>query len=454
MEKNYDYLVGYGRIDITPTESVPLGGYGSTLKRMSYVIRDRLFASCIAVTDKADNTILLISMDLVNTNPKVVEKAREVIEKMLGVPGCQVMIASTHTHASVDTFANYPAVEKYIEDLGCKLLPAAAAAALADRRRSKLYMGDTNTKSLNFVRHYKATPTDGRAPFYFGDNHIDGKLDDKLVQNHSCHTTNAYDKLHLLKFEREDAKDLILINWRAHATLCSGAALHDLSADFIGDTRRLVEDRTDCYFTFFQGAAGNINPKSRIKKEELTEDSVAFSVLLSDAVIKALENVTYVEPASIKHKQVIHEANINHTKDHLKEEAKKVSEFYKETGDRTTANKMAKDIGLFSVYEANAVVGHAAAPVTSKTELNVITLGDLAMITAPNELFDTLSVYVEENAPYKKVLTLGYCNGKKGYMPSKAAYDYGCYEADISLYEPGTLETVADRFLELLNEVK
>lgn len=454
MKNEYDYLVGYSRVDITPTESVPLGGYGSTLKRMSRVIRDRIYASCIAITDRSDNTIILISMDLVNTNVKIIEAARENIEKMFGVSQNNIMIASTHTHASVDTFADYPAVEKYNEDMGSKLLPAAAAIALADRRKAKLYMGDIFTDHLNFIRHYKAIPTDGREPFYFGDNHIDGKLDDDLVAHHSEHASKIYEKLHLLKFERELGKDLLLCNWRAHATLCSGLKVYDLSADFIGDTRKIVEDKTDCYFTFFQGAAGNVNPKSRIKSEERALDSVSYSMLLSDYILDAAKNMEYVKPAEIKVLRRMHEADINHTKDHLRDKAKAVSDFYKQSGDRKTANQMAKEIGLFSVYEANAVVGHAAAPLTSLIEMNVITLGDLAMITAPNELFDCLSEYVESKAPFKKVLTLGYCNGKKGYIPSRAAYEYGCYEADIGLYAPGTLEGVADAFLEMLNEIK
>ena len=454
MNNSYDYLIGFGRVDITPTESVPRGGYGSTLKRMSRVIRDRIYADCIAITDRADNTVLIISMDLVNTNAVIVEKARDTIEKMFGIKGDHVMISATHTHASVDTFAKIPVVEKYIEDMGEKLLPAAAAIALADRQSAKMFVGQFTPHGFNFIRHYKAIPTDGREPFYFGDNHIDGKLDDNLVQNESIHATDIYETAHLVKFTRETGKDLLIMNWRAHATLCSGMNVYDLSADFIGDLRRQVEDKTDCQFTYFQGAAGNVNPKTRIKKEERSLDSVAYSVMLADDLIKGLDSLKYMEPGEIK---TLHEefpVNINHTKDALKDEAKKISDFYKETGDRKTANKMAKDIGLFSVYECNAVVGHANCQMTTEIELNAISLGDVALITAPCELFDNLSVYVEGKAPYKKVLTIGYCNGKRGYMPSLAAYEYGCYEADISLFEPVTLEKTADKFLDMLNKVK
>ena len=74
-------------------------------------------------------------------------------------------------------------------------------------------------------------------------------------------------------------------------------------------------------------------------------------------------------------------------------------------------------------------------------------------MTAPNELFDTNSVFVEDHAPQQKVLTFGYCNDARGYIPSKAGFAYGCYESDCCRFLPGTGEVVADTFLEMLKEI-
>ena len=57
--------VGYGRVDITPEESVPLRGLGGdTSNRMSKDVKNPLYATCIAFTDETDNTILLMELDL------------------------------------------------------------------------------------------------------------------------------------------------------------------------------------------------------------------------------------------------------------------------------------------------------------------------------------------------------------------------------------------------------
>ena len=87
-------------------------------------------------------------------------------------------------------------------------------------------------------------------------------------------------------------------------------------------------------------------------------------------------------------------------------------------------------------------------------ELNTITIGDdVAFVTAPNELFDTNSVYVEEHSPYKMTMTFGYSNGYRGYIPSAYGWEYTSYESDCCYFMPGCGETIQDTFLSMLGEL-
>ena len=87
--------------------------------------------------------------------------------------------------------------------------------------------------------------------------------------------------------------------------------------------------------------------------------------------------------------------------------------------------------------------------------LNAVTLGkELAFVTFPGEMYDTLSVRIEDNSPFKTTLMLGYCYHHIGYLPSAAAYKYGSYEVDVTRFAPGTGETVADTYVEMLKELK
>ena len=57
MKKDSLFTVGYARTDITPSESVPLAGYGNTMQRLSQGVLDPLYATCIAIT-AGENTLL------------------------------------------------------------------------------------------------------------------------------------------------------------------------------------------------------------------------------------------------------------------------------------------------------------------------------------------------------------------------------------------------------------
>ena len=71
---------------------------------------------------------------------------------------------------------------------------------------------------------------------------------------------------------------------------------------------------------------------------------------------------------------------------------------------------------------------------------------------SPNELFDDLTEYMEENSPYKYTLFFGYANGYIGYIPTAYGFEYTCYESDVCWFEPGCGEVIRDTMLELLDK--
>ena len=77
---------GFGRVDISPTEPTPLRGYGYSSGRMSSNIQDPLYATCIALTDSGDNTVLLFTLDMTNSYGEVMNEARQMISDETGIP--------------------------------------------------------------------------------------------------------------------------------------------------------------------------------------------------------------------------------------------------------------------------------------------------------------------------------------------------------------------------------
>ena len=77
--------IGYSRIDITPTEPVPLAGYGNTSMRMSEFILNDLYSTCVAFTDSDDNTVLLFHNDLIASKAEYMRPIREAISAKTGI---------------------------------------------------------------------------------------------------------------------------------------------------------------------------------------------------------------------------------------------------------------------------------------------------------------------------------------------------------------------------------
>ena len=120
--------VGYGRVDITPKESIPLGGYGNSSTRLSTGYLDPLYMSCIAFTDSNDNTILLFSQDLLGANAKWTRPARQMISAATGIPENNISFSGSHTHSAPDSTADHPATEEFTKKYPEYALKAAQAA--------------------------------------------------------------------------------------------------------------------------------------------------------------------------------------------------------------------------------------------------------------------------------------------------------------------------------------
>lgn len=433
---------GYARVNITPRESVPLAGFGSTSDRMTNYVLQPLYATCIALTDENNNTILLFAMDLQRSSTVYSDPARSLISEKTGVPESQIYINASHTHAGPDMDnTKEPSIVRYNAQLVQKMADA-AQTAMADRKPASMSTGSIETENLNIVKHYKHTTADGTVK-YFGDN-----FGSTVIDSTTTYATQVDPTMHVVKLSREGGKDIVLVNWRAHPHFHSSSTKYNISSDFVGTFRAAMELQTDSHFAYFQGAAGNLNSgnKDRIKANIRTIDCDEFGALLADYAITCLQNnMTAVTNATIQCRQTIMKAEVNHSSDHLYEAAKTLtgSNFY-----------YGNPYGIRSKYHANAIISIYKLGETIDLELNAVAIGDaFAFVTAPNELFDSNSAWLETVSPYAMTFTLELTNGNNGYVPSAEAYEYTCYESDCSKVVPGTGEAIQQTFLSMLNDM-
>jgi len=288
-----NYQVGYARVDINPyvkdgditsgLMALPLYGSGDVWNRLSIAglvddngdgkvnEEDGLKATCIAVTDYAGNTVLLITVDMIGAL-QATRVRNAIMDRVNGAIASgeisnvvmdisRIYYTGTHTHnapqadaysASGMTGLNNAGVDLAVvnENLGIWIdrtvedIADAAIMALKDRAEATVTKDSiaasacTDTavkgKTMNSVRHYVAEDNGCVA----GDNFNNRGNDPKQV-------TQVNDVMYLLQFSFADSSKLpiVLANWRGHPSLNNStgykhSSRNCISSDFVNSFRK------------------------------------------------------------------------------------------------------------------------------------------------------------------------------------------------------------------------
>jgi hypothetical protein len=322
-------------------------------------------------------------------------------------------------------------------------LIAAAQQALTDRKPAQMYITETRTTGLNYVRHYLME--DGT---YAGPNF--GNWNQRIVG----HETEADNQMQLVKFVCEGGKDIILANYSVHMTSTGGMAKHNISADSVGAMRAKMERDLNCRFAFFNGAAGNINPTSEMPTEISLHDHVDHGRALAAYAIRAKDTFQRVSTGAVKCKSLSLDIEADHRLDYMEDIARSIVEVWKATGDRERCNEMCARHGLNSVYHAESVLDKLVLGKTLNIELNVVSVGDVAFAVMPYEMFDTNAMDIKENSPCKMTVIAACAKEVRSYIPSALGFAHGGYSADRCRFVPGTGERLARECISMLEELQ
>ncbi len=428
MSEKDPLLIGYGRVDITPVNDQPLRGIGNSHMRMPNVLIDPLYTTCLAFTDAEGHTALVYTSDQTIAWKTITSALREKVKAAFGIPEENVVICNTHTHSAPDVSLSTDYNDWYVQRLF-----EAAEAAMADRKLGTMEIGRTDkTFRLNFVRHY-----------FLDEN---GK---------SCaHKAEPDPQVQVVKITREGGKPILLMNWQSHPCWGLGINKKGISADYIGAIRRYVEKKTDMLFAFYQGAAGNIASKSRVKSELLTTDMELYGGLLGERALLALEETEPLAGGSVRGALRTVTLTVDHSDDHRIADAQIIADFWAKTNDRKQADILGKSYDIHSPYHAGAILKRYNMPATKEMTIGAIAVGELAFPWSPYEMFCENGMYIKENSPFPGTFVLTVSNERHSYLASKKAYDYGCYEYDVRDYVRGTAEFLADEFVKMLKEIR
>ncbi len=400
-----EFSVGFARETVNPPLGTGLGGYGNHMSRLSKKILDDLMLTCTALCD-GENVVLLYSTDLVAIGPSVVSYVQKQAEKNFGIPKENVIINATHTHSSPAFYnSNVTGMNKYAK-IYYKAAMDIAEEALRDLEPAQIFVGQSKTEGLSYVRRYVNKITGE----YLGKNLSPGQ-DPNVVG----HESEEDEVLQVIRFDRAEKKDVVLVNWQCHPTAPGGENSTDVSADFISTLRSQAEEDYDVLVSYHQGAAGNLAQTGYVQGDRNnSENFYQQGRDIAKVVGDALQNTAPAQAGKIQAKLTVYKG-----------------EFKEAILNGTQTLSYSETIPLYT-----------------------ITCGDLAFCSIPGELHDSLGKDLREASPYKMTFLCGYSNGLNGYIPASFAFPNGGYEVDQTHYIQGTGEALISTHLAELNARK
>lgn len=432
-------LAGFAKIDITPDYQVGLGGYSNAETRRNTGIVDKIYATCIALTD-GDETILVYTIDNCACPGGAADKIRQVVCAATGLAEDKIFLSATHTH-SAPALYGHPEAQMYKNQLFAACARG-AQLALADRSPAKIMAAKKNFPGWNSTRHVRLenNTVAGNAWRKIGSPAVEmfGPADNQMV---------------LVKFAREeDKKDILMINWQAHPDFASQIGTLNIAPSYPGPLRDTVEAGSGMHVAFFTGADGNMvsDCKRFFPEKAHGLNWRRYGVKIGTLALELMEELAEVEGTGIATKRAVVDAEVDHSWDHMLEQANEVFDLWKAT-DKATGDELGKKYGFSSSYQARAIRTRYEMEKTTPLELNAFRVGGVGFTTGTYEMFAESGIQVKEGSPYEFTFLL---TGNSTYIPAERNFEFRCYEADTGLYAKGTAEMLVDKYVEMLKEIQ
>ena len=422
------FQAGFARVDVTPPFGSPLAGYSK--KREADHIIDPIELNCIAFSD-GENKAVLITGDFTSVRENASTMIRGMIAKRCEIPADHVFMQALHQHTSIRLGTRPTTSGSYFKDaayfdLLCRKYCDVAQLALADLKDATLSYGIGETaEQISFVRRYRMK--DGTCKTNPGR----GKGD--LVSHPLDEPDNS---VRLLKFEREGADDIALINFACHPDVIGYIDPTGFSADWPGYTRIHTEKALSgvkaILVNGFQGDSNHINP-FRAKEEEQKRRGVPHSSFMgktiSDVVVSLWDKTQPLKTGKIwgtiellyVPTNMAGYERIEECKNRLKEIALGIQEPFKNSTESS---------------ETKRIAGFPEELLFQRIPVSVLCIGGAGFVGFGGEPFTKYIQMVREKGGDMLMFTACQCNGGQGYLPTAEAFDQGGYEARSSRFDP------------------
>jgi len=443
---------GYQKVNINPPLNIGISGY--FVPRFAQGILDDIQArSFVLACDKT--LIAIISVDACMLDTALVSRYCEAITNATGIE--KIFLTNTHTHTGplftpTDMFdAPTEPIGNYADFVEKRLVDA-VKLALNDLVPTKMgYAVATAPPRVAYIRRYRMKDGSTMTCPPINDPDIEGPIG-QLDQ-----------RVNVLRFDRENQKPFILVNYGVHADTVNGDLL---SADWpywMEKTLNLGLEGADSMFICgAQGDVGstNVHPDSADMNDteisfdnEMKSPGMARFVgrALAGSVLQVYDKVTYtdVDAITLIPKTVAVELNVPDPSEVPL--AKKYKALH-EAGRDADIPYSAMELTTV-VAEALRICKYENSPATLDLPMLGLRIGPVALIGIPGEPFTEVGVALKDTPGFDLILPCALTNGYEGYFPVKSAYDEGGYEARSSRYKSGVAEKIVENGKQLIAQL-
>jgi len=430
---------GFGRESINPDFPVSLSGYGDNYKRPGLGRENTIYITCVAFKNDDEKTVMVYTMDGLAAEETLANELRAALKEAgCAVPAEQVFLCATHSHSCPAVNVRLPHGPEYralVIEQGVK----AGLAALADMSPATMKLAKDQVPKMAFVRHY--IMEDGS---YAGVNYGDH------TKGFKAHAAEVDETLILLQLVREGKQDILMVNFQAHAAMAGDVGWYIISPCWIGHMRNNLERDSGMLVAYYNGASGNQITRSHLPEEKHNMKFHEYGAKMAEYAMALLPKVEPIEGAELDNRHHMFTCKTNNAWDHMLKEANEVFELWHSVGAKE-ADELAKSYGFSSRYQTWQIRAAPTRPETAQREMNTFRVGPVGFTTGTYEMSSTEGIYVRAHSPFDTTFIL--C-GNSQYIPTSKAYDMRTYEGDTAPYIQGTAEKMAEKYVEMLNEIK
>lgn len=432
---------GFARVDITPPLGLPLSGYFR--KRPAAGVLDPLEINTLAVSD-GENTAVILAADFAVMTKDRCDIIRNKVAECCNIPFTNVFVSAMHQHTSIrisfadvitDMMSEFDGFsdDVFVETMYRKFCDA-AVMAIDDMKESKLFVGVRETaEPISFIRRYFMK-------------------DGSLVTNPSTYDPSEIDRpngtadnnVRLVKFVREGAKDIALVNFATHPDVVGG---DKYSADWPGFARRFVErdiDGVSCILLL--GFQGDSNHLDFIGGRRTGYEHAKFmGRQIADTVISMWNGVQAIPDGDVL---CASETVLLKTREIAEEKIIEAREYCREYD----AGKIDIKGHLAEVAEAKQTACWASAPRFESVPVSHIRIGGISIVGFGGEPFTEYAEKIRGYTPDRLVLSVCLANGAAHYFPTAKAFAEGGFEARSAHFLPDVEEKLLGAAYRLLTK--